>query len=142
MILVVDANVALKWYLDEPFSDEARALLRTRHALVTPIHAVGEIGHVLSKRLRKQEISRDHLDSALKGIYRTLALLPLTDLLEEAVNVAVESGQTFYDALYVAAAVRSGGTLVSSDDRLLRALRSSRWGPLVMALSEAANLEA
>jgi predicted nucleic acid-binding protein len=139
VIFVIDACVAVKWYLDEPQSEEAHALLLGQHTLLAPVHALGEIGHVLLKRFRKEEINRDQFDRAIKGVLRTVAFLPIVDFIEEAVHVAAETDQSFYDAIYVAAAVHSNGVLITTDERLLLGLQSTRWASRSVALSEAVS---
>ena len=54
--LVVDASVAVKWFLPEAQSDAARALLGSGHDLIAPELVYAELGIALVKRVRKGEI--------------------------------------------------------------------------------------
>jgi predicted nucleic acid-binding protein len=53
---VVDASVAVKWYLPEPESDAAGRLLDPEHDLIAPDLLFAEVGNALWKRWRRGEI--------------------------------------------------------------------------------------
>lgn len=136
MTLVVDANVVVKWYADETDSEQARQLLESDELLLAPTHVAGEVGHVLIRQFRDGKIEREQIDEARVGLANTVVLIPLEGLFELAVIIALETGQSFYDALYVAAAVQRRGAVVTSDARLSRALRPSRWSDRVILLQD------
>jgi len=56
--------------------------------------------------------------------------IPTSDLLVQALQIAVVCDRTFYDSLYVALAVATKTELVTADERLVNALGSRfpvRW---------------
>lgn len=134
MIIVVDASVAIKWFEQEVDSDKAAELLAGEHLLIAPAHAVGEIGEALSRQVRRGSISRMQLEAALIGLQGSLASVPLDELLAESAAITLEAGTSFYDALHVAAAVRWRAPLVTSDEKLFRALVGTRWHASVRRL--------
>ena len=135
MILVVDACVAVKWYVSEPSTDEADLLLEGEALLLAPANLVAEVGHVLVRRMREEKIGRDHVEAALGGLSNTLTLLPLDELSGLALSIAFETNVSFYDALYVPAAARWNARVVTADERLVRTLAGTTWARTVASLS-------
>ena len=58
MSLVIDANVAIKWFVTENLHVEARRLLHGRHDLHAPDFLVVELANVAWKKARRREITR------------------------------------------------------------------------------------
>lgn len=126
-VWLVDASVAVKWYLVEREEDRDRAL-RLRDAclaghitLRAPDLIILELGNALksSKRSTREETDRNLEDLLATGI----VFEPLSpQLIRVATAVAWRSNLSFYDALYVAMAEREALPLVSADARLLRSL--------------------
>jgi predicted nucleic acid-binding protein len=46
MILVVDASVAIKWFVEEPLRSQARKLLADRHEFVAPDLLIAEVSNI------------------------------------------------------------------------------------------------
>lgn len=73
MILVVDASVAIKWFLhlkaDEEYADRALQILAgavsARHVLIQPPHFVAEVAAVLAReKPRDAQADRRYFDKA------------------------------------------------------------------------------
>jgi len=119
--LVVDASVAVKWFLkdrpDEQHADVALLILqRTAYGqltLVQPPHFVAEVAAVLA-RLKPTAAPDDLLD--LQAIsYRTLES-PTVYL--TAVELATRYQHHLFDTLYHAVALHTpGAVLVTADER-------------------------
>jgi predicted nucleic acid-binding protein len=62
MSIVVDASVALKWFLPEPDSAKAEELLGSHDILVAPTLIVSEVCNAVWKRLRRGETTAQHAD--------------------------------------------------------------------------------
>jgi predicted nucleic acid-binding protein len=134
--VVVDANVVVKWYVEEDGSDHARALLASSELLIAPSHAFGEVGEVLVALCRKERFKREQLVQLSSALSATLVLVPMHTIFEEAVEIAITARQSFYDALYVSAAVMHDTRLVTADVRLVQGIRNSRWSSRVVSLPE------
>ena len=52
-MIVADASVAVKWFVLEQDSEAALAVFRSGEALMSPDHALGEIGEVLVRNCRR-----------------------------------------------------------------------------------------
>lgn len=136
MTLVVDASVMVKWFYEEVGSDQARSLLVEDVILEAPVHAAAEVGHVLVRRVRDGVLPLAAMNDALLGLPRAVVLIPLETLHATAITLATETRVSYYDALYVAAAVEWRATLVTADARLTRMLALTRWTANLEDLSD------
>src|SRR5207245_2821532 len=59
MARVVDANLVIKWYVEEPDSDAARVLFWETEAFAVPDLLFLETASTLSKKVRKGELTRE-----------------------------------------------------------------------------------
>lgn len=134
MNLVVDANVVLKWYLPEPGWAQAQAVFKNDGLLIAPGHALGEVGHVLIQRFKEGRISEEQLDLARIALPGTLLLIPLDEIFDLAAEVALKTGEAFYDSLYVATAARWDTVAVTADAKLAEKVRGSEWEQNVVLL--------
>ncbi len=121
MITVVDASVALKWFLQESDTEHAMRL-RERHLtgeilLAAPDLLLYEVGNALRF---KHDFTVTGIQEALTALLRLqLELIgPTERLLHHAVALARQSRLTYYDALYLAAASELEARLITADKRL------------------------
>jgi predicted nucleic acid-binding protein len=126
--VVVDAAVAVKWFVPEIHATEAARLLEPGHELLAPDLLMPEVGNVLWKKVRRGELLSEEARQVLRG----LSAVPLevhssSRLLPAALEIAVATGRTVYDSLYLALAEGSRCRLVTADRRLVNALAA---GPL------------
>ena len=135
---VVDASVAVKWYVTEEVrSDAAVRLLESGNELHVPDLLMAETGDILWKKSRRREIS----SGEAKRIARALLAVPLivhatAPLLDGAMEIATRSDRSVYDALYVALAVALGIPFVTADRRLANALEKSPFGRHIVCLDD------
>ena len=137
-ICVVDASVAAKWLLPvagEGLLDQANRLAalhaRRELQLLAPDLIEAEIGNVLWKAVRRNRISRTDAGNSLRN-FAALAIqvIPTSDLLDQALQIAVDCDRSFYDSLYIALALSTKTELITADERLVNALGSRfpvRW---------------
>jgi predicted nucleic acid-binding protein len=121
VIAVVDASVAIKWFLqdhpDKKHTDQALRLLEQSVmgllTLVQPCHFVAEMASVLA-RLKPADAQDDLMDLlALK--HRTLAS---PETYATALDLAVRHRHHLFDTFYHAVALHTpGAVLVTADER-------------------------
>lgn len=132
---VLDASVAVKCFLTEPGSTEARRLVLSRDSWVAPDHVLLEIASVAAKRLRRGEITtalaNDMVDSA-SDLFTELA--PTLGLRRRAYELAAAYGASVYDCLYVALAEERSTAVMTADRRLHDRLASTPEASLVTLL--------
>jgi predicted nucleic acid-binding protein len=122
MTLVTDASVALKWVIPEAESERARALRAGDADLIAPTLITAEIGNVLWKKTMRKEIGREEAVSALRlALSHFAEFIPLDNLREIALELAIELRHPIYDCFYLALAQRERCALVTADRRLLSA---------------------
>lgn len=116
---VVDASVAVKWYLPEPHSADAEKLLSGKFQLLAPDLIVSEIGNILWKRVMRSELSVPKAKTIMAAfVALPLTLLPANALAENAMTVACGLKRTFYDSIYIALAITANCRLVTADRKL------------------------
>lgn len=130
---VVDASVALKWFVEEDGSDAARAL-HGRH-LTAPDLLIAEVANGLWRMVRSGRLPPAAAPLAMRRLPRYLAsLAPLAPLAGRAAEIALALDHPAYDAFYLALAEASGSIVVTADRRLLDKAAGSPWSGLVEAL--------
>jgi predicted nucleic acid-binding protein len=119
-MIVLDASVAAKAYLEEAGSDEAIAVLACEEKLLAPELIRVEVCAALCRRVRRGELEAaearircEHWIGRLqKGLF---ALTPDRDLLLDAVQLATELKHAVQDCLYLAVARRFDVPLITAD---------------------------
>ena len=127
MRVVLDASVAVKWFLDdEEFVSEARALFEAlradRVSLCAPATLHAEFGHAmrgafLDKRVRHALL----LDACNTMASSPLEIVEVAGLTTAAMQLALKHAGSFYDAIYVALAIREDVQVVTSDRSMCNA---------------------
>lgn len=127
MTLVVDASVALKWYVAEADS-AAAADVGARPGLVAPSLLVAEVANGLWKTERLGRLPAGEADRAISDLPSWFdRLVPPEDLAARALVIARALDHPIYDAFYVALGEREGAPLVTADQRLCKAVASTPW---------------
>jgi predicted nucleic acid-binding protein len=116
---VVDASVAVKWFVPEVHSLEAAALLDPAHTLHAPDLLFAEVGNTLWKKTRRRELKPAEARIILRGLASVpLEVTPARDLVMGALELALHVGCTAYDAIYLALAIQHDCRFVTADRRL------------------------
>ncbi|HBO45166.1 MAG TPA: PIN domain nuclease [Planctomycetaceae bacterium] len=126
--IVVDASVVAAAFFPEPCSKNARVLLTSGATLHAPDLIYPEVANVIWKRQVRKEISGEEARELLADVVELpLDVAPSDQLVETALELAIQTGRTVCDCLYVALAIAHDVKMISGDRRLVNAL--SR-GPL------------
>lgn len=127
-LYVVDANVVAKWFIPERLSEEAVCLLDERHELASPDLLWPEILNVLWKKARLGQLTGQEAVRIVQALDEfPVTVFPSRLVLEGALEIALGTGRSAYDSVYVALAVALGCRMVTADERLVNALQG---GPL------------
>jgi predicted nucleic acid-binding protein len=117
MKLVVDASVALKWFLgaNEANVDQARAVAaaieRSGTELFAPPHWTVEVAAVLAR------IEPGVMDDALLLLFDMRpTVVDGMQTMKRAADVSVALNHHLFDTLYHAVALEEGATLVTADE--------------------------
>ena len=122
--VVIDASVAVKWFLPEVHAAAARRVLRGRRTLLAPDLIWAEVGNVMWKKRRIGEVTADEARTVLKT-FRQFPLETCTTkvLLEPAWELGERLGITVYDSLYLVLAMHRRCQLITADAHLRHAVK-------------------
>lgn len=128
--LVVDSSVAVKWFVTEPYSSEARRILDAYQngllSFLAPDLINAEIGNIIWKKHVFQGLDASDAQDVLDEFRRLqMTFIPTAELLEDAYQIAVAHRRTVYDALYVALSMREGCRFVTADEKLANAISTT-----------------
>jgi predicted nucleic acid-binding protein len=119
---VLDCSVALKWFVPEEDSDRALALLTSYQGQTVDFVSVdtvhSEFGHALRSAIRRDRLDVAQARHALQAFLALpLPLVPSRLLAPAALDLAIAHHTTFYDALYMALAIREDAPVLTADER-------------------------
>jgi predicted nucleic acid-binding protein len=128
---VIDTSVAVKWYIPEVHSIEAKGYLKSgldRHA---PDYLPAEAASVVLKRIRSRDVKLRLTRDEGRMVLAAVAVSPIQfhhsqPLIEPAFALAEEVGASLYDGLFLALALQLQGQLVTADKKLLKKIQQSR----------------
>jgi len=137
MSFVIDASVALKWFVAEALSDVAEELLLSPADLHAPDLLVVEVTNAAWKKVLRGEIGRSQAKLMAVAIHRGgPTLYPSELFIERALEIALVLDHPVYDCLYLACAESLEASLVTTDARLLRTVESTTFAATVRPLNE------
>ncbi len=131
--IVIDASVAVQWFVPEPGSVDAARLLHTEALFLAPDFMPVEATNAWRKKCRRGEMSSEQVERALARLLAVgVDLVPSALLLTRAARLALELAHGVYDCVYLALAAQYGAKLATADDRLRRSaarLAVPTWQP-------------
>jgi predicted nucleic acid-binding protein len=128
MNLVVDASIALKWFVAEDDSDAALAA-RIGHTMIAPDLLPIECRNAFLNKIRRRELSvaaAQRLERDLDAI--EIEILPTAAFLSRAFAIAIELGEPIYDCIYVAMAVATERVFLTADKEFASVVGNSSLG--------------
>lgn len=134
---VVDASVAAKWLFRESLRERAARLLDVDAELLAPDTIWGELGEVVRQKLGAGRVGREEAAVILGEVLRIpVAALHTRPYLQLAFEIALDTGESVYDGLYLAVAEAYDCQVVTADRALVDAVAGTRWEDRVIALGD------
>ena len=138
---IVDASVVAKWFLAESDSARARSLIHKDHYLRAPDLLLPELVNVFWKRVQRQEMRSEEVETALDIFLDhhadvTVRLLPSRIAAKQAWHIAHTEHRSVHDSLYLALAMQSRCRFVTADQRLVRSIKSPILRRHILSLSD------
>ena len=138
-LLIVDASVAAKWFVEEEYGQAALEILDQSNQLHAPDFMLLEIDSIVCKWIRRDVLTAAE-GSGLRDALRhyPIEYHPFNSYLDSAFAIAVQTGQSIYDCLYVALASLLEARMVTADRRLYEGLANGPFADYVVWIGEAA----
>ncbi len=135
--IIVDASVAVKWFILEEEAEKARGIVESAIRVAAPKIMLGEVANALWKHARRGGITSNVGAQALGVLPGYIHDLFDTDtFLSAAFDMACVLDHPIYDCLYVESARRFDMPLLTADARLIRKLAGTPYATHVTPLSQ------
>ncbi|MEQ1931636.1 MAG: type II toxin-antitoxin system VapC family toxin [Parvularculaceae bacterium] len=131
---VVDASVAVKWFVKHDLTDRARRAFE-RYDLIAPSLILAEIGNAMWKYHRAGVASREKLAAVFEGAeFQYFRTEPIDEALSaRALALAADLDHPVYDCYYLALSRSFGAPIISDDRRLLSKASSAGFDVIELA---------
>jgi len=136
---VVDASIAIKLFIEQEDSDLAESLLLRLSGNPPARFAVPDLfyvecANVFWKYVQQAGFPVVQAQSSLQRLKAlNLQVYPLSELVEEALDVAIAYRISVYDACYVVLSLYVQCPLITADRKLLRSLVDSPYSLLLLS---------
>ncbi len=117
---VFDANVLAGLIVSLPWSDRARRAVAGQPMRIAPSLLPVEIGNAIWRNVRSGSLSKDNAALSLRRAVSIVSLIPVEQLADAALAIAIEHDHPIYDCFYLALAQRDNLTLITADRRLAK----------------------
>ncbi|HKP86757.1 MAG TPA: type II toxin-antitoxin system VapC family toxin [Blastocatellia bacterium] len=129
-LYVIDAGVAVKWFIEEQRSDKAKQLLvnylRWIDDLIAPDLIIAEAANVFWKRAERGDITPHEAKENLNDLLSlNIPLVSSALLARKAFELAHSHKRSAYDCLYLALALEHNCELITDDTRLFNSVGSA-----------------
>ena len=136
-MIVVDANVAIKWVVEQPQFEGAREIVARGTELLVPAMFVAEVATALWGYVRVRQITPEQAQAGLRSILEQISLIEQdADLAGEALSIGSELNHAPYDCFYLVLAMRRTAPLVTVDGRFINKLAGTRYESHVVHLAD------
>ena len=132
-VLIVDASVAAKWFVEEEYGEAALSVLDEKNQLHAPDFLLLEMDSIVCKWVRRGVVSPAE-GTEVRDAFRQYPVRhhPFISFLDSAFAIANQTGQSVYDSLYVALAALLNGRMVTADRRLYGVLKNGSFAKHVV----------
>lgn len=126
MSYVIDASVAVKWFIWEEGTEESNKLLEQLTIFYVPDLFLMEIDSIITKKVRRNELTVSDAHQK-RRTFRQLPymLISYKQLEEFAFRLATEFSITLYEAAYLATAVDYDATFYTADKHLVNVMSNT-----------------
>lgn len=129
-MIVVDASLAVKWFLPEPGADAAAQVLLGDQEIIGPDMLVVEVNATLVRGANMVKANRQEAESAIRRFQKMLEsnvvqlFRSTTRNIEHSANLALDLGHPLKDCIYLVLAKELDCELVTCDARFAAKAKS------------------
>jgi predicted nucleic acid-binding protein len=140
--LVIDANIAAKWYLPESDSEAAEALFEEGSDFHAPIFLATEFSNIFWKHSVAGRTSMEIWRIASRQLKKAIPFWHGDEQLhEQALDIAIAHKHPIFDCIYLALAIHIDGIVVTADRQFCNQFENTKYGDRVVALQHYAPLK-
>lgn len=137
MNLVIDASVAVKWYVPEIYEEESGKVLSCGKSLHAPELILPEFCNIIWKKVRTGSLSSESGRRIVSAFSRVnVRIHPHQKLLQAAFTGATLTNQTVYDWSYLALAISLSCEFITADEKFYNALKDTQLGPHLLWIGD------
>lgn len=126
MKYVIDASVAIKWYISEIYENEAVSLLGGKNRLHVPELILSEFANTIWLIVRRGTLTQAEGEQIISDFLKQKwTIHSQKTYIDSAYKGAVSSNQTVYDWTYLALAVSLSCGMVTADEKFYKALETT-----------------
>lgn len=134
-IPVIDACVAIKWFLPEKHYQKAGNILSGHNRFYAPDLFRIEMDSIITKKVRQRLIETDDAYRIYEEIRNIpIEIIPYSLIGKLAFDLSTALAITQYDACYLATAIEYNEKVISADIRFIRGMKGTPFEQYVNAL--------
>lgn len=123
---VIDASVAVKWYIQENWNEEADFILCQSSILTAPDFLLVESANIFWKKVIKQELTCEESQINLNLLYQSIDRFVSSQLLySQSLQLAFEVNHSIYDMMYLSTALITDSIVITADRRFFDCVNNS-----------------
>ena len=123
---VIDACVAIKWFLSERGYEKAGALLKTHNKMIAPDLFFIEMDAIVTKKVRQKLVDRDDAYKIYQEIRNIqFEVIPYNLISKIAFDLLSTLSITQYNACYLSAAIEFDQKLYTADKRFFKEMKGT-----------------
>ncbi len=135
--LVVDSSVVIKWPVPEAHTADALRYLDPDIERDAPELLLAETSNILWKKVNRGELTRADAEKIAADIVQAdVNIHPMGPLLLPSLRIALATGRSGYDSIYLALADELSTRMVTADRRLFNALHGGPYAKLVLWIED------
>lgn len=116
--MIYDTSVAVSWYVDLPWSGDARTIVAGDPVPEAPFLIMAEAANAFWRLVRANQMTDDAAHSALDHLDSALVLTDSRSIRRNALSYALLNNHPVYDCVFLALAKEKQDELLTADRRL------------------------
>lgn len=136
-MLVVDASVVVKWFVEEPLHTEARHIYKYQQDILAPEFVLVEVANATWKKVQRKEIGASQAHEIINLAAESVpGFIHSPNILSHATHLAIELAHPVYDCLYLACLDAPQDVLVTGDKRFFNKVKQSHLADQIRYLDD------
>lgn len=136
-MIVVDTSVVIKWAIEEDGAAAARQLIDRQP--LAPDLVIVELGHVLTKKVRRRELDQTNAAIAFTQLPLLLEITSSRPLERRAFELAIHLHHSIFDCYFLALAELAEAEMITADEVFVQKARAIDRSNPVRLLGEEAR---